>query len=392
MKKTSLGAILLVCCLLTTCFGCTIGESMTGDVRTTAGIAYGATPTPVFFAEYLETATPVAATPVVTTVEQIAYGGWVPYWDYANAVDEVDELGDLLSYAVCFGAIFNADDQPFLLPDVQEALTCLNILYSKEHTIYLSVVNDIELEDDVYENKSSDLLWRILEDDETIDAHIEDLMALLIASGADGLEIDYEAIQSDVALWQRFVTFIERLYARTQSEGYLLRVVLTWDAARYATFPDGPQYSIMCYNLYGSHSGAGPKADRAFLQKVFSVNQTLPGSPAIAFATGGFDWGDDGSVVSLTQSEAVALQKDNGVSSESVSRDSESAVLNFTYFDEDGLFHEVWYADGETLAYWRSLALEAGFTNFDLFRLGGNSTADLVAFFGLTSFSTADAD
>jgi len=390
MKKASLGKILLACSLLISCLGCSFIEATPGDAQANDGAAALPTSTPVFISEYLETATPVPATPDATSEQQIVYGAWVPYWDYADAINEVDELGDRLSDVVCFAAIFDAQDKPFLLPDMEEALLCLNILYSEDHTIYLSVVNDIEIDDSVYENKSAELLWRLLGSDEAIDAHIEDLMTMLRESGAEGLEIDYEAIQSDVDLWQRFVLFVERLYAQTQSEGYPLRVVLSWDAAKYATFPDGPQYSIMCYNLYGTHSGPGPKADRSFLQKVFSVNRALPGRPVLAFATGGFDWCDDGSVVSLTQSAAVTLQIDNGISADSVFRDNDSAVLYFTYYDEAGLLHEVWYADDETLAFWRSLALDAGYTNFDLFRLGGNSSVGLTEFFDLSSVSESD--
>ncbi|MEA5046983.1 MAG: hypothetical protein VB034_00095 [Eubacteriales bacterium] len=312
---------------------------------------------------------------------QSGYGAWVPYWDYASAIDELDEVGKNLSDVICFAAIFNASDQVFLLPDTQEAQTCLNILYSEEHTIYLSVVNDVEKEESVYENKSTDLLWRLLGSDTSIDAHIEDLMTVLHASKAEGLEIDYEAIRSDTGLCTQFALFIERLYQRTSAEGIPLRVVLSWDSALYATFPEGPQYSIMCYNLYGPHSGPGPKADRSFLSKVFSVNHALPGRPAIAFATGGFDWSDDGSVVSLTQSAAVALQSMYAVPSDSVLRDEESQALSFHYIDELGLSHEVWYSDGTTLSYWRSLASNAGYVNFDLFRLGGNSLSDLTAFF-----------
>ncbi len=387
MKKTSFAKVLLALCLSLTCLGCSFAEAVPGETPATAAsasITPACTITPTL--EYFETATPPPAT-ATATEQQITYGAWVPYWDYAAAIDEVDQLGQNLDSVVCFAAIFNAQDKLFLLPEMQEALACLNILYSSKHTIYLSVVNDIELEEEVYDNKSADLLWRLLGTDTAIDTHIENLMAMLHQTGSTGLEIDYEAIQSDVALWQRFALFVGLLYERTQAEGYPLRVILSWDSARYAIFPEGPQYSIMCYNLYGSHSGPGPKADSSFLHDVFSINRALPGRPALAFATGGFDWGDDGSVVSLTQSDAVDIRKTNGISPESIYRDEESAVLNFSYYDEDALRHEVWYADGETLAYWRSLALDAGYTAFDLFRLGGNVSGDLAEFFELTSVS-----
>lgn len=312
---------------------------------------------------------------------QLGYGAWVPYWDYTDAIDELDQIGSSLSDVVCFAAIFNSSDEVFLLPEAQEAQTCLNILYSDEHTIYLSVVNDVEMDDSVYDNKSIDLLWRLLGTDAAMNAHIENLMQVLHESNAEGLEIDYEAIRADTGLCTRYALFVERLLQRTSSEGIPLRVVLSWDSALYATFPEGPQYSIMCYNLYGTHSGPGPKADRSFLEKVFSINHALPGQPAIAFATGGFDWSGDGTIVSLSQSEAVALQKEFAVPADGISRDEASQVLFYRYMDDQGLSHEVWYADGTTLAFWRSLGVNAGYVNFDLFRLGGNSLSDLSAFF-----------
>jgi hypothetical protein len=385
MKTIAFFKVLLVSVILLTSAGCSFVE--TAPVSTPSDVTAAATPTgtPSPALSPVETATIQPATPTFAVEQDIAYGVWIPYWDYADALDEVDHLSVDLDSVICFAAIFDSNDHLLLLPDMQRALSCLNILYSDDYTVYLSVVNDLEVAQDVYDNKTTELLWRILGTDEAIDAHIEELMALLDETGAGGLEIDYEAIQSDVALWDRFVLFVERLYARLSAKGYPLRVVLGWDSAMYAVFPDGPQYSIMCYNLYGTHSGPGPKADRNFLQSVFAVNRALPGQPSIAFATGGFDWGEDGTVVSLTQSDAVAIQEGNGISTERISRDSESAVLYFSYYDLAGLSHEVWYADGETLAFWRSLALDAGYISFDLFRLGGNALTDLTVFFELSS-------
>ncbi len=178
---------------------------------------------------------------------------------------------------------------------------------------------------------------------------------------------------SKIHLW--IALFIERLYQRTSAEGIPLRVVLSRDSALYATLPEGPQYSIMCCNFYG------PRANRNFLAKVFSVNRALPGRLAIALATDGFDWSDDCSVATLAQSAAFALQDTYAVPSDIVLCSEESQALSFHYLDEQGLSHEVSYSDGTTLSYWRSLASNAGYVNFDLFRLGGNPLFDPAAFF-----------
>lgn len=371
MKKNRSILAFAVCCYMGGCIAC--APSITSSVSSTP---YGtATPISALYTENYTSPSPAVSS------SPSRYGAWVPYWDYANAIDELDKIGSNLNDVICFAAIFNSSDEVFLLPEAQEALTCLNILYSDEYDIYLSVVNDIETDDTIYENKSTDLLWRLLGTEVAIEEHIEDLIKVLHESKADGLEIDYEAIRSDTGLCTRFSLFIERLLQRTSSEGIPLRVVLSWDSALYTTFPDGPQYSIMCYNLYGLHSGPGPKADLIFLDKVFSINHALPGQPVIAFSTGGFDWSDDGTIVSITQSTASALQNTYNIPAGSIMRDETSKSLYFHYTDDLGLSHEVWYADFTTLSFWRSIALNAGYVNFDLFRLGGNSMSDLASFF-----------
>ena len=260
---------------------------------------------------------------------KLAYGAWAAYWDETNGAAEIDAAGGALTDVIAFAAIFGANGEPFLLPEAARLTQTLTILYGATHTVYLSVVNDVETAEEQYENKSTSILWRVLGTDEAVDAHIDALMNVLSESGAEGLEIDYEAIRTDTALWQRYVYFLTKLYARTSAEGVPLRAVLEWNAAQYATFPKGPQYSVMCYNLYGSHSGPGPKADRAFLKNTFLLCRSLPGDTAMAFATGGYDWGADGSVSARTQIEAEKIIDSYGVAAEDVQRDADSGALYF---------------------------------------------------------------
>ena len=42
-------------------------------------------------------------------------------------------------------------------------------------------------------------------------------------------------------------------------------------------------------------------------------------------------------------------------------------------------------ADGETLAFWRDILRDMGYTHFDLFRLGGNDPDSLAVFVGENS-------
>ena len=301
-----------------------------------------------------------------------AYGAWLPYWEYASSMQELSALNGKLDEAVAFECLFDTADRPLMLPDSVTLLSGMQTELSGTDTaLYLSIVNDIQLAPDQFDNKNADLLRRLFQDDASMASHLEALVNLVDEYQLSGLELDYENLQGDAPLWQNYMTFVQRLWAVCDRDGVRLRVVLPWDAPKYATLPAGPEYSVMCYNLYGYHSGPGPKADIAFLQQTCALYQPLGLSVRMAFATGGFDW-HGGKIDALTQQQAqTALDAANVTPV----RDAASGALTATW-QADGETHEVWYADGKTLAIWRDTCAASGFTSFDLFRLGGNDLAD----------------
>lgn len=294
---------------------------------------------------------------------------WLPYWEAESALEETKMLGEQVETAIAFAAIFDSEDKPLMLPDTEALLRSLQ--NQRESGVLLSVVNDVQTAPGSYDNKSADLLRRLLKDDESISRHIEQLFRLVDTYGLTGLEIDYEAIKQDEALWERFAVFLERLYTQFSAQGLTLRVVLSWDAPKYVTLPEGPEYTVMCYNLYGGHSGPGPKADFAFLEEICRLYRPYVASTHMAFATGGFDWSTE-KTRALTQLQAQQLLEQKGV--EPV-RDPGSGALCGSYTDESGE-HTLWYADGRTLALWKQTVRKHGFVHIDLFRMGGNDLED----------------
>lgn len=82
--------------------------------------------------------------------------------------------------------------------------------------------------------------------------------------------MDYENLGQASSLWQKFFGFEKILYSLCQKDKLKLRVLLEPKVPKLA-FPAGPTYVVMCYNLYGYSTKAGPKADYAFWTKWLKV-------------------------------------------------------------------------------------------------------------------------
>ena len=306
--------------------------------------------------------------------EEYGCSAWLTYWDADAALQEVSGQADAYESLLCFEAFFDTDGNWVIPPESEELLEKMKAL---DVPIYLSLVNDVQQEDGSYVQKSKDFLVENLSTPAARSAHIVKIVQLVHSRGIKGLEIDYENLKKDTELWSNFTAFIEQLYDVLSRSGVSLRVVMECAAPQYAVFPEGPIYSCMCYNLYGYHSGPGPKADIAFLRELGESWKSIPGEVHMAFAPGGFLW--EGKTVerAFTELEAEEWLNQQNVKPE---RDSASGALKAVVFGNKK--YTVWYADGETLEIWRDTLRSMGYTHFDLFRLGGNRDESLARFCG----------
>lgn len=293
---------------------------------------------------------------------------WLVYWDADNALNEVVLHGGRFDSLVYFAAFFNHDDTLFYPPELVDLQSTLNIMMADSpKRSYLSIVNDYTLPDGTYSLKSTLLLQRLLQNGTAQSSRlVGDIVQLAVSNGYQGIEIDFEGILGDLPLWESFFSFIRNLYARCHAQGLSLRVLLEPRTPfDLLVFPIGPEYVMMCYNLFGYHSGPGPKATKDFLAGMVSKMSVFPESNrTFALALGGFDWAGD-KVTQLTVHEAEALMEDHGAV---LTRNEE--VASFSYIDEDGVRHEVWYGDEVTLAYWSGVLKDLGEDSIDLWRLG----------------------
>ncbi len=219
---------------------------------------------------------------------------WATYWDtkgLTTALKDHEESYDAIGF---FAAYYDESGKAFI-PEGTAVLTTelkdLGIFDRKES--YLTFVND-QITAKGSKLKDRALVQSLLKNETATLHHIDEIIALTKGVGYSGVEIDYEAIKRDMELWSAFVDFISQLYERTHSEGLKLRVLFEPGAPIDAfDWPEGPEYVMMCYNLYGDGTEPGPKANPSFLKEMVAKMEPLGASVNFALANGGFDWAED---------------------------------------------------------------------------------------------------
>jgi Glycosyl hydrolases family 18. len=314
-----------------------------------------------------------------------AAGAWMVEWDLNNGLQEFNQHS--FQRVILFAASFNHEDK-LLLPQrlTKLAQGTLVDLTGPGREVFLSVVNDRFYKDGKTVLKDSDLISRLMASEASRQQHKQDLLALLAKGPFTGLEIDYEKVT--MRDWPTLLAFAADLSRELSARGKKLRFILE-PRQKYlqSSLPKGPKYVIMAYNLYGTHSGPGPKADPVFLEKLAGWCSHLPEKPGIALASGGFAWGSD-NVLPLTEVEALSRL---GSSVIKPKRDVGSKYLQLRLKEERKNVGshsdaarlpqtEIWFADGVSLAGLAHKARSLGFSSIDLWRLGGNQPESLRRF------------
>lgn len=293
---------------------------------------------------------------------------WIAYWDLNSGEKDLTRLGKKVGKLVYFAAFFDELDRLFVPQQLQEVKN--EQLRKKHHAeTYLSVVNDKKNFSGAVVLKDTELLKRVLATDDLIDKHIADIIGLALKGEYDGIEIDYERVWKDEVVSKQFMKFVNRIALKVRENNLKLRIVLEPNSPFASQqFVAGPEYVVMFYNLFGTHSGPGPKANKEFIIKLLGRIAELPGEKTAAFSLGGSIWGSDGKRQYITEQEAITHAKAYDATPR---RDEASQSLYFQY-KNDNVTYDIWYADVTTINYWRNLAKEKGINNIALWRLGGN--------------------
>ena len=295
----------------------------------------------------------------------ISESAWVVYWDKKEGManyQKSKKKWDSLSY---FALRMDEKGHFKKLVDIP--------VKDAGKPFYLTFVNDVVKSSGQEESKDINVLKSLLKDEYSRRMHAREILNMASAYGANGIDIDYEKIKNDPEVLKNFAAFTKTLYTESLEYQMPIRIILEPSVPMDMPYAEGPEYIVMLYNLYGTHGGPGPKANRSFIEKTIQKMEALPGKKGVAFSNGGCLWKDagllglkKGTARFITEADAVKLARTYKLKPK---RDDDSAALHFSY-QYNGSTYEVWYADKETLAAWVTLAAQKGMSEAILWRLG----------------------
>ena len=202
----------------------------------------------------------------------------------------------------------------------------------------------------------------------------------------DGINIDFEMV--DAQDRDSLSAFMQELSARLKPQGYIISidvfpkqdesndVSIAYDYAQLAKYAD--KIMIMTYDNHGSWSDAGPIADIRWVEN--NLKYALKFIPKnklyLGIAGYGYDWSSKG-VESLEYSPIMNLvERFNSP----ILWDEPAKSPHFEYTGPDGVTHQVWYENSQSIKYKLDLVKKYDIAGAALWKLGEEDPGNWQAF------------
>jgi cellulose synthase/poly-beta-1,6-N-acetylglucosamine synthase-like glycosyltransferase/peptidoglycan/xylan/chitin deacetylase (PgdA/CDA1 family) len=191
-------------------------------------------------------------------------------------------------------------------------------------------------------------LARLLADPATRAARIEEIVGFLDKNKFQGLTVDFEevpaAAQKDLQL---FLTEMAAAFAPHQ---YIIVLAVPFDddSWPYATYAHVADFMLlMGYGEHWEQGGSGSIAGQSWFEETLDKRMKAldPNRTIIAIGSYGYDWVKDKRTEELTFEEAVLSARD---SEADIDFDPKTDNPHFSFIEDDGQRHDVWFLDGVT--------------------------------------------
>lgn len=210
---------------------------------------------------------------------------------------------------------------------------------------------------------------------------IANIEAVIKKYGLAGVNIDFESLAPSDK--NNLTAFMQELSDRLKPQGYTISIdvmpkhneeadfAMAYDYAKLAQSCD--QIIVMTYDYHGPWSGPGSIADVNSIEKDISYAlKFIPKNKLMLGVAGyGYDWSSKG-VESL---EFGAIQNLITKFGAKVEWDDSAKSPHFTYTGPDGIVHQVWYENAQSLQYKLNLVNSYDIAGIALWKLGEEDPA-----------------
>jgi spore germination protein YaaH len=304
--------------------------------------------------------------------------GYVPYWDQRRAFEVVweqpdmfDEISPVWYSLEPNGHIVLADDKythvnPQAVEDLQaEGIRVIPTVTSLRNGHW-----------------NANLVEKMLHDPAARRTHISELVDLAVTEGYDGIDIDYESLNSKDR--EVYTNFLTKLGAKLHAEDKLLTTAVHpkvsnagYDERNLAQNfraigAAADQVRVMSYDFSWDTSPPGPVAPARWVKRVikWTVTQIPPEKVILGIDLLGYNW-SGGRGATIDNKRAQALADKHGATI----RRSADESPSFTYRDSSGKRHEVWWEDARSVGVKLPLVTKYDLGGVFFWRLGGEDAA-----------------
>lgn len=191
-------------------------------------------------------------------------------------------------------------------------------------------------------------LARVLADPALRQARIAQIVAFIAANHFQGVTIDFEEIPD--ASQQDLKSFLGELNDAFDPHGWgiVLSVPFddaSWDYAGYADIVDF--VVLMAYDEHWAGKSPGSIAGQEWFEQTLQkrMKELDPDQTIVAIGSYGYDWSHGNNAETLTFQDAMDRAAD---AQASITFDPDTQNPHFSYDEDDGSTHQVWFLDGVT--------------------------------------------
>ena len=223
----------------------------------------------------------------------------------------------------------------------------------------------------------------VLTDTVVQDQLVDEIHAVILRRGYDGLDVDFEFLPGHLA--EAYVAFLDRLRRLLHAQGRFLWAAL---APKTSSEQRGLLYEGHNYSAIGAVTDgvlvmtyewgytAGPPMAVSPLPSVravldYAVTEIPPGKILMGLSNYGYDWTlpfvrGSTRAVSISNQRAIELALEHGIA---IQYDETAQSPFFHYTDQAGAVHEVWFEDARSLSARLSLIAEYGLLGTGIWNL-----------------------